>query len=218
MCCSCVPMRTNPRQAVSRSHNMHCITRYHNSLEASLRAAYLRENGVMAGVIDGSVSAVVGLLGGLRSQGHFELVISSKRTLDRAIALLLEFEENPPQIDEDWEDDVQPDLSLLEQRFVPQCPSCNASLCTTRPFGPCIECSSTYNFAELVFEKFGPDALADCYESSEPLSNLSDTEVCEIPLDCPSCSYTLDGLAMSGVCPECGNGFNRRELFIDILS
>jgi len=196
---------------------MHRIDYYQSSVAAQFRALHLRENGIMAGVIDGSVSAVTGLYGGLRSQGQYELVISSKREKERSLLLLEEFELNPPHIEEGWEDDVQPDLALLDQRHVPQCPSCKASLCTSRPFGPCIACSSPYNMAELVFEKFGPDALACCYESAEPLANYTDDEICEIPLDCPSCTYPLDGLAMNGACPECGAVFSRRDLFINIL-
>tara|TARA_R110002072_G_scaffold42064_9_gene117751 strand:- start:26589 stop:27152 length:564 start_codon:yes stop_codon:yes gene_type:complete len=184
---------------------------------AQFHAAHLREHGIMAGVIDASVSAVISLYGGLRSNGQYELIIPTKRLSERAQELLEEIEANPPTIDEGWEDDVRPDLSLLDPKHVPDCPSCNTRLFTSRPLGPCFRCSAKYDMVELIFERSGPDALAGCYETAEPLANLSDAEVCAIQLDCASCSYPLDGLAISGACPECGAAFNRRELFVDLL-
>ena len=197
---------------------MHKIANYHSSVEAHLRASFLRENGIMAGVIDGSVSAVTALYGGLNPQGTLELVIPSKNMKEHALLLIEEFDMNPPRIDDDWENDIQPDLSMLDTKYLPKCPSCDTWLCKSRPWGPCMICSADYNMAELVFEQFGPEALSECYEFTEPLANYSDEEVCEIPLDCPSCSYPLDGLPISGNCPECGIPFHRRVLFVSILS
>ena len=197
---------------------MYCIAYYHSPMIAQLHAAHLRENGIMAGMIDASVSAVMGMYGGLRSKGQYELIIPTKRFSERALELLKELELNPPHIEEGWEDDVRPDLSLLDPKHVPKCPSCDTWLCVSRPFGPCVQCSVKYDMMELVFKQFGPDALACCYEIAEPLANYSDNEVCEIQLDCPSCSYPLDGLPISGACPECGTQFHRRELFVSILS
>jgi hypothetical protein len=196
---------------------MHRIGYYHSSVEAHLRASYLRENGIMAGVIDGSVSAVTAMYSGIIPRGSQELVITSKSMREEATLLVEEFDANPPRIDDDWENNIQPDLSLLAEKHVPQCPSCDIRLCKSRPWGPCLGCKMEYNMEEIVFEQFGPEALTECFETTEPLANYTDEEVCEIPLDCPSCSYSLVGLPISGSCPECGVQFHRRELFVRIL-
>lgn len=196
---------------------MHRIANYHSSVMAYLHAAHLRENGVMAGVIDASISAITPIYNAAIMRGEYELVIASKKATERALELLKELELNPPHIEEDWEDDIRPDLSLLKKEHLPECPSCGTWLCTSRPFGPCIRCHTKYDLMQLVFDRFGPDALASCYEQTEPLANHTDAEVCSIDLDCPSCSYPLDGLPIEAHCPECGSWFNRRELFRNIL-
>lgn len=196
---------------------MHRIAHYDSSVIAYLHAAHLRENGVMAGVIDGSISVISPIYNAAMMKGEFELVIASKRATDRARELLEELELDPPHIEEGWEDDIRPDLSLLKKEHIPGCPSCDTTLCVSRPFGPCIRCRTKYDLMQLVFDRFGPDALASCYEQTEPLANHTDAEVCSIDLDCPSCSYTLDGLPIEAHCPECGSWFNRRELFGNIL-
>ena len=185
---------------------------------AHLHASNLREHGIMAGVIDASISAITPIYNAAISRGQYELVISTKRAHDRAIEIINELERNPPVIEESWENEIFPDLSLLSKEHVPACPSCNTWLCVSRPYGPCIRCGASYNMEQLVFDRFGPDALASCYEQPEPLSNLTDEQVCSIDLDCPECSYPLDGLPLESHCPECGTWFNRRDLFGNILN
>jgi len=193
------------------------IAYYESSVIAYLHAAHLREHGVMAGVIDASISAITPIYNAAISRGQYELIISSKRAHDRAQELLKELELNPPHIKEGWEDDVRPDLTLLKKEHIPECPSCSTWLCASRPYGPCIRCHTKYDMMQLVFDQFGPDALACCYEHAEPMASYTDDEVCGIELDCPTCSYPLDGLTIEGHCPECGAWFNRRELFGNIL-
>jgi len=197
---------------------MYRLAKYQSSAIAQLHAAHLREHGVMAGVIDASISAVTSLYGGAIGGGQYELVLSTKRASDWAAELLEELKLNPPHIEEGWEDDVQPDLSMLDPRHLPPCPSCGTTLSLSRPFGPCMRCHTKYDMMQLVFDRFGPEALASCYEQTEPMAQYSDEEVCSIELDCPSCSYPLDGLAIESHCPECGTWFSRRELFGNILS
>lgn len=193
------------------------IRTFHSSPLAHLAAAHLRENGVMAGVIDGSMSAITHAMATSLSRGAYELVISSKRNEMLARELLDQFEHDPPEIDPGWEDDVAPDLSMLDPRLIPDCPGCGWRVVLTRPLGPCQRCSAKYDALEMIFEQHGPEALAPCYETEEPMAQLSDEEVCSIAIDCPACAYPLDGLGLRGHCPECGGAFDRRGLFDGLI-
>ena len=189
------------------------VAMYESSAIAHLAAAHLREHGVMAGVIDGSVSAVTGALPSVFRNGAYELYIASKGDEELARELVEQFERDPPEIDPEWEDHVAPDLSLLDRKLIPDCPGCGWAIMAARPLGPCQRCGTKYDLLEMIFERHGPEALAPCYETEAPMAHLSDEEVCAIAIDCPKCSYPLDGLGLRGNCPECGAGFDRRELF-----
>ncbi|HSG64943.1 MAG TPA: hypothetical protein VLD39_08080 [Gammaproteobacteria bacterium] len=196
---------------------MHRIASFHSGALAHLTAAHLREHGVMAGVIDATMSAVTSVMGGSFNQGAYELVIASRSDEERAHELLETLKQNPPTIDPDWEEDVAPDLSLLDKKLIPDCPGCKWPVSVARPLGPCQRCGTKYDVLEMIFERHGPEALAACYETEAPMANLSDEQVCDIAIDCPSCDYPLDGLGVRGTCPECGAHFDRRELFNGLL-
>lgn len=196
---------------------MYRIASFHSSAIAHLAAAYLREHAVMAGVIDATLSAVTTIMGGSFGRGAYELVIATKRDKERADELLEHFRKHPPAIDPDWEEDVAPDLSLLDKAHIPNCPGCKWPVSIARPLGPCQRCGTKYDLMEMIFEKHGPEALAPCYETEAPMANLSDEQVCEIAIDCTNCEYPLDGLGVRGTCPECGASFDRRELFNGLL-
>lgn len=196
---------------------MHRIASYQSTAMAHLVAAYLREHGVMTGVIDATMSAVTNIMGGARSRGGYELMIATKRDEELALELIAQLKENPPTIDPDWEDDIAPDLTLLDKSLLPDCPGCKWPVSVARPLGPCQRCGVAYDLLEMIFERHGPEALAACYETEAPMAGLSDQQVCEIAIDCPGCSYPLDGLGVRGSCPECGAGFDRRALFNGLL-
>jgi hypothetical protein len=196
---------------------MHRIASFHSGALAHLTAAHLREHGVMAGVIDASMSAVTTIMGGSFNQGAYELMIATKRDEERALELLEQLKVSPPTIDPEWEDDVAPDLSLLDKKLIPQCPGCKWPVAVARPLGPCQRCGTTYDVLQIIFERHGPEALAACYETEAPMAGLSDAQVCDIAIDCPSCDYPLDGLGVRGHCPECGVAFDKRELFNGLL-
>ena len=196
---------------------MHRVASFQSNALAHLAAAHLRENAVMAGVIDATMSAVTTLTGGALSHGAYELVIATKRDQELALELLGALEANPPQIDPDWENDVAPDLSMLDKKLIPDCPGCKWPISIARPLGPCQRCGTEYDVLDMIFNAHGPEALAPCYETEAPMANLSDEQVSEIAIDCPSCDYPLDGLGVRGHCPECGAFFDRRELFNGLL-
>lgn len=196
---------------------MHRIASFQSGALAHLTAAHLREHGVMAGVIDATMSAVTSVMGGSFNQGAYELIIASKSDDERARELLDQLKQNPPTIDPQWEDDVAPDLTLLDKKHIPSCPGCKWPVALARPLGPCQRCGTPYDVLAMVFERFGPEALSPCYETEPPMAHLSDEQVCDIAIDCPSCAYPLDGLGVRGNCPECGAAFDRRQLFNGLL-
>jgi len=193
------------------------IGSFHSSAFAHLAAAHLRENGLMAGVIDGSMSAITHVMATTLNKGAYELVIPSKRDETLARELLEQFKTNPPEIDPDWEEDIAPDLSKLDRKLIPNCPGCDWPIMIARPLGPCQRCGTKYDVLDMIFQIHGPEALAPCYETEPPLASMTDAQVCEIAIDCPACSYPLDGLGVRGHCPECGARFDRRELFNGLL-
>lgn len=192
---------------------MHRIASYQSSAFAHLAAAHLRENGIMAGVIDGSMSAITHVMASTLNKGAYELMISSKRNEAIAKELIEDLVQNPPTIDPEWEEDLAPDLSKLDKALIPDCPGCAWPIMIARPLGPCQRCGTSYDVLEMIFAIHGPEALAPCYETEAPMANLTDEEVCAIPIDCPACTYPLDGLGLRGHCPECGGHFDRRALF-----
>lgn len=196
---------------------MHKVASYQSSAFAQLAAAHLREHGVMAGVIDASMSVVAGVMASTLNRGMHELVIATRRDKELARELLAQFESSPPTIDPDWEENIAPDLSLLDKGMIPDCPGCRWPVSIARPMGPCQRCGAAYDVLEMVFQKHGPEALAGCYETDEPMANLSDEQVAEIAIDCPGCGCPLDGLGVRGRCPECSAAFDRRELFSGLL-
>lgn len=196
---------------------MHRIASFQSGALAHLTAAHLREHGVMAGVIDATMSAVTSVMGGSFNQGGYELVIATNRDEELARELMAQLEANPPTIDPEWEDDVAPDLTLLDKKLIPNCPGCKWPVSVARPLGPCQRCGAKYDVLEMIFERHGPEALAACYETEAPMAGLSDEQVCGIAIDCPNCDYILDGLGVRGHCPECGVYFDRRELFNGLL-
>ncbi len=198
---------------------MHTVERFHNEMTATQVAAYLRTHGILATVIGNRTDMTGGLNGALTfGRGFFEVVISSKRLDQLAKAYIEEFLTDPPSLPDDWADEARPDLTRLDRALIPDCPGCGARLHASRPLGPCIACRKEYDLLELIFAKHGPEALASCYEQTDPLSLVTDDEILAYALDCPRCSYSLDGLPMQGKCPECGHGFDRRQIIDELFS
>ena len=196
---------------------MHRLAYYDSIALAHMHAAYLRDHGIMSGVVGLHLNTTSPLLANNLGRGQYELVIPTKRAEDAARALLDECRASPPRLPEEWEDQVRPDLTRLETRHVPPCPACGRVLDRSRPLGPCMSCGDEHDLIELIVERSGPEALEPCYEQRVPLADLTEDEILSIEIDCAQCGYPLDDLGMRGHCPECGAWFDRRESFHDLL-
>lgn len=201
---------------------MHRLAYYQSLTIAQFHAAHLRDHGIMAGVIGTQANVIAPLIANNFGRGQYELYISTKRAKEQAQSLLNELrasaDADPMQDLEDWGENPEPDLSKLSPHHIPHCTTCNDRIAFPKLQGNCSTCNSPYDLAELVFEQFGPEALEPCYETNEPLAQYTDEQVASIDLDCPKCSYPLDGLGVSSTCPECSTPFNRRDLFNDLLN
>lgn len=196
---------------------MHRIAYYHSLALAHIHAAALRDRGIMAGVVGDRLTGISPMSAYNMGRGDYELVISTKRAHDAALAILQELRDEPPTDPQSWEHQTVPDLTRLDPALVPPCARCGAPLDPARPDNPCRSCRTPNDLIERIVELHGPEALEPCFSDPDPLSDITDEELATIEIDCPHCDYPLDGLGASGSCPECGTAFNRRALFRDIL-
>ncbi|MFK7759964.1 MAG: hypothetical protein AB8C13_08460 [Phycisphaerales bacterium] len=207
---------------------MHRLAYYQSLTIAQFHAAHLRDHGIMAGVIGTQANVIAPLIANNFGRGQYELYISTKRAKEHAQSLLDDLRQSQSSLTNNpqdhthepdiWDDNPEPDLTKLSSDHIPSCTTCNEKIAFPKHQGKCSTCNNPYDLAELVFDQFGPEALEPCYETSEPLAQYTDEQVASIDLDCPKCSYPLDGLGVEGACPECSTKFNRRDLFNDLLN
>lgn len=193
---------------------MYTLRRYHSPVEAGFAANWLIRNGVLARVMQGHAEALGAPAVGMHGGQHV-LAIAIERDRSRAIELLDEFERDrdPPQ--PGWEIETEPDLARLPPDLFVRCPSCGENCRQGLANAACPVCREPLDPVALVVEQHGPEALADCYPQDMldgDAPGIGDDQIDNLHLDCMGCRYSLDGLPRIGACPNCGRGYNKREI------
>jgi hypothetical protein len=180
------------------------VTRYFDPITARQAAAYLTAHGIVA-------RAVV-RIDTFNPETSVEIV--NPDLLEAARTLLGQFDLQKPEYIEPLEDQAVPDLSKLPPALVPTCPRCRAVLPLSAMITSCGGCGAAVNVVDRIVEQFGPEALEGCFpiDADANFSDLTDEQISRLVLACPGCQYSLLGLPLSGVCPECGGAYDKREM------
>lgn len=203
---------------------MHIVARYQDHLLAQEAATYLRSQQIAAGVTGGLLSGHGPFAGAVK--GQYLVMVGERVNLARAKALVRALDLARIELSPEWEDEAEPDLSLLDPKLVPPCPACGGVISVVGERCTC--CGAEVDLVELVVAEHGPEALADCYpDPSEVWANLSESEqaALDLPLElttedwqalempCSRCGYALGGLPGRGTCPECGQAYDKFDVF-----
>lgn len=170
--------------------------------EARAIASYLLEQGVVAGVES--------RMSDLSPDRAAVLVEAVELATARRLVSEMPREQAGPQPE-------APDLSRLDPWLAPPCPACGASLPLDASVERCAACAEPIDVAELIALRHGPESLEVCYgegcaHPEGERSELDGAQLERLALTCPRCRYALSGLRTLGNCPECGLGFDKREL------
>jgi rubrerythrin len=182
---------------------MRAVTRYRDPITARQAAAYLMSHGIVARAVVVTDPFHPGADVEIRDPAH----------ADAARALLGKFDLLKPEYLEPLDDQAVPDLSKLPRHLAPSCPGCDAPLALDTPVARCPTCGARTNVVERIVELHGPEALTPCYPV-DPATNfdLTDEQINDIELRCSGCGYSLRGLPVRGLCPECGRGYSKRGM------
>jgi hypothetical protein len=177
------------------------VTRYKDAVTGEQAAAYLSSQGVPAKA--------------WRHNDVFDpttcITIDNDALISQAGALIVEFEKQHPQYEVDLDSQTKPDLSRLSSALAPPCPSCGGRLPLDADLTSCQACGEAVSVWDLIVDAHGPDVLRYCYPSDLlPDKPISPEMIREMHIPCPSCKYDLQGLTMSGLCPECGGYYDKR--------
>jgi hypothetical protein len=171
-----------------------------NILEAQQIIGYLRQRGIPAACL----AATSGAFGFSTC-----VVVVDSEALEAATLMLDELDGLPPAAPADWEAQLAPDLSKLPPHVGLECPECSGAVFPCADLIACPLCGAAIDVVELLVQAHGPDALAMCYPEPDP---LGDEVLRSSPVQCPWCRYTLSGLPPRGVCPECGETYDKADL------
>ena len=197
---------------------MPTVRRYASPILAQQAAAYLRRHGIVATVV-GHLSPFPGTEmhlfptpgRPLTGSGPFAVVIDRAAQRDDAARLLDEFDRSPAEVEEGWEAESLPDLSLLDPALAPPCPACGEALPLEAALEACPACGAEVDVCALLADRRGPELLAACIPAPEA-PDLPEDVLARAELSCPTCGYALRGLPHEGVCPECGERYSKRGM------
>lgn len=185
---------------------MEVVARLHDAVSAQQLVGFLRASGIPSTVSGGLLESVGPIVGAFK--GQYTVVVLRRESFQRAKELVAAFFADPPAFDEQWEADTEPDLTLLHPSLLPKCPACGYQLLRVPGDSACPACHTPMDLVELVIDRHGPEALADCCTAPES-EDLDQENVREMDLPCARCRYSLLGLARRGRCPECGLPFDK---------
>lgn len=215
---------------------MRTIARYFSPVDAEHAAMHLRAHGIAAAVV-GAGDPVANVISIAGVMGQFGVAVIRSADVDDATRLLTDFasEHAAHAPEPGWEDAAEPDLTKLDPALPIDCPACSRDLRPTiarMPAGAgtitCPDCAERVDLAARVVALHGPEALAACYpDESDPYESDDESDLpgdaelepdavarIDAALVCPThgCRYPLAGLPDLGACPECGRGYDKREL------
>lgn len=175
-------------------------------LKAQMAAAFLRDSGVPATVL-GGLDAFGGA-GTHGSAGGYSVVVEDG-SLELALELLAQMDENAGGPGPEWESQARPDLSRLDPGMEAPCPACGRALPLDASVSACAACGAAVDVAEILVGRYGPEVLAGCYPDQEDIPEaILDSAV----LFCRRCRYPLSGLDPRGQCPECGEPYDKQDI------
>ncbi len=188
------------------------VKRFSDPMAAERAAAYLRACGVPAMVVGQHIHHAAAIPGLRFTQ--VEIVVPDEPLRARAEELLAEFDDAPMNMGDELDAAAAPDLSRLNLRKHPvACPSCRSDLAQSRvrpgEAFSCPKCREAVDLTALVLERYGPEALMDCYDAEAQPAFDVETWRCVL---CARCGYDLSGLPQRGRCPECGDLFDKADL------
>ena len=189
---------------------MRTVLRCTSLIEAETHAMELRTHGILARVL-GHLDPLSGVSPFRGEAAQYCVVIADQGDESDAMAIL-ETVTAANDHDSAWEDQAQPDLSLLDPALAPACPGCGQLLVLALASDRCPRCAHAIDLVELVVAAHGPDALAGCYACSDPGNDLPEILLDQAPVQCPGCGHGLRGLKAAGACPACGAAYDKAAL------
>lgn len=139
------------------------LFRFRTMYEADAAAELLRREGVNATAVDGvdTMSVIMGMP--IDARGRFAVFIADKADRELAELLLEDFYADPPEFEDGWEAQAEPDLSRLDPSLAPRCPACGVTLALDAGLKACPNCREPVDVTALLVERHGPEVLEGCY-------------------------------------------------------
>lgn len=187
---------------------MRTVLRCFSLIEAESAAVELRTHGVLARVL-GHLDPLAGVSPYRGEVAPFCVVIADPADEADAHAILAS---RVAPDDEDWEDQITPDLRKLDPALAPACPGCGQLLSLATGSDRCPACAQRVDLVALVIAAHGPDALAGCCDAGEAVEDLPGILLDQAPVPCPGCGSGLRGLGRVGSCPKCGEPYDKKAL------